>query len=426
MKVFLDTIGCRLNQAEIERMAAQLRWAGHTIVNTATEAELVIVNTCAVTTEAASDSRQKIRQASRSGAEQLVITGCWATLSPKAASDLPGVSLVVANPEKDHLVAKLLQIREEEFDLEPIARQPLPGAHLRTRAFIKVQDGCDNFCTFCITRLARGAGRSRLVQEVLKDIKAALAGGAKEVVLTGVHLGSWGADFPKTSHLRELVEIILKDTDVPRLRLSSLEPWDLDERFFTLWQNPRLCRHLHLPLQSGSETVLKRMARKTTLLSFSQLVQIARQISPQIAITTDLIVGFPGETEQEFAETLEFVQKMQFAAGHVFTFSSRPGVAAERMPNQVPRPIRKRRSALLRAALADSSEHYRRQFLAKTLDVLWEAGQEEENSGWLLHGLTDNYIKVSASSPLQRWNRLDHVQIEKITPDGASGLILPD
>jgi len=422
MKVFLDTIGCRLNQAEIERMAAQLRWAGHTIVNHSSEAELVIVNTCAVTTEAASDSRQKIRQAARAGAEQVVVTGCWATLFPKTAADLPGVSLVVANPEKDHLVANLFQIREEEFDLEPIARQPLPGAHLRTRAFIKVQDGCDNFCTFCITRLARGAGRSRPVQEVLKDVNAALAGGSKEIVLTGVHLGSWGKDFAKASHLRNLVESILQDTGVPRLRLSSLEPWDLDEDFFTLWQDPRLCRHLHLPLQSGSETVLKRMARKTTPGSFSRLVQMARQVSPQIAVTTDMIVGFPGETEQEFAETLEFVQAMQFAAGHVFTFSSRPGVAAERMPNQVPHPIRKRRSALLRAVLAKSSGQYRRQFLGKTLEVLWEAGQEEENSGWLLHGLTDNYLSNRKCTPLGNLPG----QIKKITPDGAAGLLLPD
>ncbi|NPV76553.1 MAG: tRNA (N(6)-L-threonylcarbamoyladenosine(37)-C(2))-methylthiotransferase MtaB [Anaerolineae bacterium] len=426
MKVFLDSIGCRLNQAEIERMAAQLRWAGHTIVNNSSEAELVIVNTCAVTTEAASDSRQKIRQAARAGAEQVVVTGCWATLSPKAAADLPGVSIVVANSEKEQLVANLFQIKEENFDLEPIARQPLPGAHLRTRAFIKVQDGCDNFCTFCITRLARGAGRSRPVQEVLKDINAALAGGSKEIVLTGVHLGSWGKDFAKASHLRNLVEAILQNTDVPRLRLSSLEPWDLDEDFFTLWQNPRLCRHLHLPLQSGSETVLKRMARKTTPKSFSRLVQMARQVSPQIAVTTDMIVGFPGETEQEFAETLEFVQEMQFAAGHIFTFSSRPGVAAERMPNQVPHQIRKRRSALLRAVLAKSSENYRRQFLGKTLEVLWEANQEEENSSWMLHGLTDNYLRVAAQSSSRIWNQFGQVQIEKITPDGATGLLLPD
>ena len=425
MKVFLDTVGCRLNQAEIERMAAQLRWAGHTIVNHSSEAELVIVNTCAVTTEAASDSRQKIRQAARAGAEQIIATGCWATLAPKTAAELPGISHVVANAEKDHLVAKLFQINEEEFDLEPIARQPLPGAHLRTRAFIKVQDGCDNFCTFCITRLARGAGRSRPVQEILKDVNAALAGGSKEIVLTGVQLGSWGKDFPKVSHLRHLIESILQDTDVTRLRLSSLEPWDLDDVFFTLWQDPRLCRHLHLPLQSGSETVLKRMARKTTPQSFSRLIQLARQVSPQIAVTTDMITGFPGETEEEFAETLEFVQKIQFATGHVFTFSARPGVAAERMPNQVPHPIRKRRSALLRAALAKSSEHYRRQFLGKTLEVLWETGQEEENSGWLLHGLTDNYIKVTVQSHSQRWNQFGQVQIEEVTQDGATGLLLP-
>ena len=303
MKIHLDTIGCRLNQAEIEQMARQFRAEGHSLVAEAAGADLVVVNTCAVTTEAAADSRQKIRQAARAGAGKIVVTGCWSSLQPTQAAELPHVTRVIPNDQKNYLVAEVLGISAEHFDLEPLARQTLPGLRQRTRAFIKVQDGCDNACTFCITTVARGQGRSRPIPAVLADIRAALSGGTQEVVLTGVHLGSWGHDF--NDHPSTLILAILAETDTPRLRLSSLDPWDLDTDFFSLWDNPRLLPHLHLPLQSGSETVLKRMLRKTTPRSFRELVQAARAAIPQVAITTDVIAGFPGETETEFRETLE-------------------------------------------------------------------------------------------------------------------------
>src|SRR3989304_1437864 len=194
MKVYLDTIGCRLNQSEIETMARQFRGAGHEIVASAEMAEMAVVNTCAVTNEAAADSRGRIRQVARAGVNEIVATGCWATLQPQQANDLPGGFRVVANDRKDHLLADVLNLPQESFDLEPSARQPLPGLHRRTRAFIKVQDGCDNHCTFCVTTIARGAGRRRPVADVILDIQSALDGGAKEIVLTGVHLGSWGYD----------------------------------------------------------------------------------------------------------------------------------------------------------------------------------------------------------------------------------------
>jgi len=232
MKVYLDTIGCRLNQAEIERMAREFRAAGHELVGAPEEADLAVVNTCAVTANAVGDSRQRIRQLARAGVPRVVATGCWATLEPERAAQLPAVTAVVPNPQKDALTAQVLGLPPEAFDLEPIARQPLPGSRARTRAFIKVQDGCDNRCTFCITTVARGAGRSRAVPDVLADIRAALRGGAQEVVLTGVHLGSWGRDFSPPRHLRHLVTAVLQETAVPRLRLSSLEPWELSAAFF--------------------------------------------------------------------------------------------------------------------------------------------------------------------------------------------------
>jgi len=423
MKIFLDTIGCRLNQSEIESFARQFRSAGHTIVGSPTEADYVVVNTCAVTSEAVSDSRHKIRQSARATSGEIVVTGCWATLDTFAAEGLPGVTRVVPNLQKDRLVADLLDVPVEAFDLEPIAREPLPGANMRTRAFLKVQDGCDNHCTFCVTRIARGKGRSRSIAQIQADLRAALAGGTQEVVLTGVHLGSWGQDFDKPDRLYNLIAALLREPDLPRLRLSSLEPWDLDEAFFDLWSDPRLCRHLHLPLQSGSAEILRKMARKTTPESFAQLVNAARAVSPDMAITTDIIAGFPGETEAHFAECLAFVRRMAFAHGHVFTYSARPGTAAARMPYQIPKATRKRRNAGLRAALAESIHSYRTRFLDKDLVVLWEATDAYGPDGWRLHGLTDNYLPVTALSPIRLWNQFSKVRLSTLTEDGLYGEI---
>jgi threonylcarbamoyladenosine tRNA methylthiotransferase MtaB len=409
MKIYLDTIGCRLNQAEIESMARQFRATGHEIVATADEADLAVINTCTVTSEAASDSRGKIRQTARLGADKMVVTGCWATLEPQSAAALPGVSRVVPNLRKDFLVADVLDLQPSAFDLEPISREPLPGLRARTRAFIKVQDGCDNHCTFCITAIARGPGRSRLIDEVIAEIQSALDGGTKEVILTGVHLGSWGQDL--NLHLRDLVTAILKETDTPRLRLSSLEPWDLHADFFALWQDARLCRHLHLPLQSGSADVLRRMARKVTPRAYAALIESARATIPDVAITTDVIAGFPGETEAEFAETLDFVRCMDFARGHIFTYSPRPGTAAARMDGQIRHEVRKERNAALRAAFAESERKYRERFVGMTMSVLWESALQVSEQGWQMEGLTDNYLRVTAVAVEPRWNQIDSVKL---------------
>jgi threonylcarbamoyladenosine tRNA methylthiotransferase MtaB len=242
MKVFLDSVGCRLNQAEIEIMARQFRAAGHEIVERPAMAELAVINTCAVTSRAGSDSRGMIRRIASAGELRIVATGCWATLQAGSAAALAGVSRVVSNVDKDRLVADLLGVPPHALDLQFTARLLLPGGRRRTRAFIKVQDGCNNRCTFCVTALARGRGRSRTLPDVVRDAQAALDGGTKEIVLTGVHLGSWGRDLGLD--LKYLVRGLLAETVVPRLHLSSLEPWDLDEAFFSLWEDPRLCRLL--------------------------------------------------------------------------------------------------------------------------------------------------------------------------------------
>ena len=424
MKVFFDTVGCRLNQAEIELMAGQFRSAGHEILDHPDGADLVVVNTCSVTAAAASDSRQKTRQAHLAGAGKILLTGCWATLEPEKAAALEGVNEVVSNLEKMDIPLRVLRVEENLIDLDPIARKPLPGAHARTRAFIKVQDGCDNFCTYCVTRLARGKNLSEPKEEILKDIQRAEAGGGREVVLSGVHLASWGREAAHGESIRDLLKYLLDHTSIERIRLSSIEPWNLDEEFFELWQNPRLCRHLHLPLQSGSEGVLKRMARHTTPAAYSKLVGMARTAIPEVAITTDIIVGFPGETSAEFEESLDFVSRLSFSGGHVFRFSPREGTPAARMTGRVNGSEVKTRADRMREILMKGQSDYFKRAIGKTLEVLWEGSGKRDKHGWTLHGLSDQYIQVTARAAENRWNRIDRVEITSADQNGVYGNII--
>jgi threonylcarbamoyladenosine tRNA methylthiotransferase MtaB len=423
MKVFLDMVGCRLNQSELENYARQFRLAGHTLTSNAESADLIVINTCTVTLAAASDSRQKIRRSVRSSAGQVIVTGCWATINPHETAQLPGVTQVIVNEEKDDLVPLVLNLPMTEFNHKMLQREPIPGTRLRTRAFIKVQDGCDNYCTYCITRLARGAGRSREINDILEDIHFALDGGTQEIVLTGAQLGSWGYDFHTPMNLLTLVSVILTETDTPRLRLSSLEPWDIHPDFYRLWQNPRLCRHLHLPLQSGSEATLKRMNRRVTPGSFAELVRHARTFIPGVAITTDIIAGFPGESEAEFLESSVFVKEMDFANGHVFTYSAWRGTAAAMLPDQVPHEISKQRSARMREILLSSASTYREKHLGQSLQVLWEKATPVNECQWKLSGLSENYLRVSACSSAPCHNQLTTVRITGIKQNELVGVI---
>jgi threonylcarbamoyladenosine tRNA methylthiotransferase MtaB len=297
---------------------------------------------------------------------------------------------------------------------------------MRTRSFIKVQDGCDNYCTYCITRLARGASKSRPMQEVLNDIRSALAGGSQEIILTGVHLGSWGYDFSPPSHLSILVSTILAETAAPRLRLSSLEPWDVPPGFFELWQNPRLCRHLHLPLQSGCEATLQRMGRRITARSFSSLVKQARAAIPGIAITTDIITGFPGETEAEFEKSLEFVRGIGFANGHVFTYSAWPDTAAARLLDQIPYHVAKERNARMRAVFHRSADEFLQKQWGQVLEVLWEKATPTTEGQWELSGLSDNYARVNVTAPSNYHNQVMRVRLTGLSAGGLVGDLVQD
>lgn len=421
MKVYFDTIGCRLNQAEIEKYARQFRAAGHLVVSSPGEADLAVINTCTVTSAAASDSRQKIHQIGRNPGTRIFLTGCLATLDPETLLSFPGVEKCVPNPRKDDLVEEILGLSID--NLQGMLREPVPGKRQRTRAFIKVQEGCDQHCTYCITRVARGKSRSIPKERVVEDIAAAEEGRAKEIVLCGVQLGSWGKDFSPQECIASLVNDVLKKTNIPRIRLSSIEPWDLDKDFFGLWENPRLCRQLHMPLQSGCQETLRRMGRKNSTAEYSQFVAEARRICPEIAITTDIMVGFPGETDKEFQESLKFVDAMKYAGGHVFVFSPRSSTPAEKMTDQIPMSIRKNRSLAMRKLLESARTAYQASFLGKEMDVLWETGSQLSDNKWKIKGLTDNYIKVTCLTGSRRWNVIDKVRLLSLTPDEMLGEI---
>lgn len=411
MKIHLRTLGCRLNQSEIDTMARQLQQQGHEITDDPALADEIVVNTCAVTMDATRSSRQLIRELGRANAgAQITATGCYAQIAPQDIAVLPGVARVVDNLSKDQLVETITGVPVEPFDQEPISRNDAYAG--RTRAFIKVQDGCDNACTFCVTTIARGAGRSRLQAEIVNEIRYLHSSGYQEAVLTGVHLGSYGHDQGNPVGLVKLVRAILSETDIPRVRLSSLEPWDLAPDFFELWENPRVCRHLHLPLQSGCDATLKRMLRRTNQAAFSGLVNAARERIPGVSITTDVIVGFPGETDEEFAISAAFIEAMDFAGLHVFRYSKRPGTAAARMRNHIDEAVKKTRSAHLHA-LSDAQEaRFAQRFSGQTLAVLWEHVAGATPDGFINVGYTDNYLRVRCIHPRALTNHVIEARLE--------------
>jgi len=417
-------IGCRLNQSEIEIMARQFTAAGHSLVGDPVEADLAVVNTCTVTAAAAADSRKTIRRIARSGVDRIISTGCWSSINPELAHELPGVTQVVSNQDKDRLVSDLLSLDQNVFEEEPLKRVPIPGSRLRTRAFIKVQDGCRHNCTFCITTIARGDSQSESPENVIKDIKAAHRAGVKEVVLTGVQLGSWGADRDPSQTLCYLVEEILSKTEIPRLRLSSLEPWDVTEKLIDLISNDRVARHLHLPVQSGSVAVMRRMARAITPSKYAEMITLVRENIPGAAITTDILTGFPGETESDFQESLDFIRMMSFADGHVFTYSAREGTPAYGYPDQVPHHTRKERNALIRQVVAESKIAFSQKHIGTELTVLWEQSDQLSKNLWHVSGLTDNYLRVKAKALEDLWNEFSRVRITDSTSDGVNGEII--
>ena len=408
-------------------MARQLMASGHEIVADPTHADKVIINTCVVTREAARDSRSRTRRYHRlNQSAEIILTGCYATITPEELEEIDGVGQIVANRDKERIIQLVdpdISTEVSVYDREPILREYLATQIGRTRAFIKVQDGCDNHCTFCITTVARGKARSRMLGDIVSEIQGLTAAGYKEAILTGVHLGSYGIDLDPDFQLDGLVKAILDNTDILRLRLSSLEPWDIPDGFFDLWSDPRLLPHLHVPLQSGSDNILRRMARRTNRSSFRELVSSARSAIPNLNLSTDLIAGFPGETEKDFEDTFEFVREIDFSRLHVFTFSRRPGTAAALMDGQVPKQVRKSRTRSLIDLGKELSLTYHSRNDGRILSVLWEQaeGSDGNDRNWI--GYSENYIRVRARCDSDLTNLVTPTLVSEPRAGGMSGIV---
>jgi threonylcarbamoyladenosine tRNA methylthiotransferase MtaB len=419
MQIHLKTLGCRLNEAELETWAQAFQNTGHSISRELENADIVIINSCAVTADAARKSRQLIRKIHRDKpSAKLVVSGCYATLNPDEAAQLMGVDLVVSNKDKDQLVEKTLT----ELNLPTMpAMSTEPGesslfSRGRQRAFVKVQDGCRYRCTFCIVTVARGEEVSRPVQTVIDEINTLHQQGINEVILTGVHLGGYGSDID--SDLVALISAILEQTQIPRLRLGSLEPWDLPDNFFSLFENSRLMPHLHLPLQSGSDSVLRRMARRCKTQEFAEIVSQARAQIPHFNLTTDIIVGFPDETEQEWQESYAFIKAVGFGHIHIFSYSPRAGTKAASLPNPVLNEIKKQRSQQLHELAQTMKQAFTNSQLGQSFSILWEGQREETPEGQTLRfGYTPNYLRVACVEEDNLENKITMATLESIRED---------
>ncbi len=402
-KAAFYTLGCKVNQYDTEAIQAQFKDFGYEIVDFQDEtADVYVINTCTVTNVSDGKSRQIIRRAHRNNPEaKVVVVGCLAQTDPEQIKAIEGVNLIIGTDdrhkipelvnklcleEQQSLVDDIFQVREfEEFDVVTF-----PG---RTRASLKIQDGCSQFCSYCKVPHARGPSRSRIPENVIKQTKKIVSQGYSEIVLTGVHLGAYGQDLKPTTSLKEIIGAITLVPEVERVRISSVDPNEMDLEFLEfVVQNPKVCRHLHIPLQSGSDAILKRMRRRYKRQEFLDIYEQIKANDPGIAITTDLIVGFPGETEELFQETYNFLQDLELTKIHVFKFSPRKGTPAAGYPQQVTNEEKTKRSQVIMDLSNRMSQKFNRRLIGQTVQVLVETVKQGQ-----LAGLTDNYIHVTAS-----------------------------
>ena len=394
------TLGCKTNQFESASMQETLQAAGYSVIPFEEGADLVIVNTCTVTSATDAQSRNLIRRARRFNATcRVVVTGCYAQIDPEALHDLPGVSLVIGNEEKQRLLDFLKKKNGEPTNIEvsdirqvqSICLPPLTSFAGHSRAFVQIQNGCDAFCSYCIIPYARGASRSACPDEILQRVAKLVASGYPEIVLTGIHIGGYGADLHPKLTLNDLVRQIELETGVHRLRLGSLEPTELtDELLTTMAASPVICPHLHIPLQAGDDSVLQRMGRTYDREFFARLVRKVRAALPSAAICLDVITGFPGETEQEFANTYDLIADLPISDLHVFPYSRRPGTPAASLPGQVPGNVSRLRAEQLRRLATEKYRQFAENFLGQELEVVVESGSR----GGLLKGISGNYLEI--------------------------------
>lgn len=424
------TLGCKVNQYDSDAMRTIFLQQGYKAVKEEEEADVYVINTCSVTSIGDRKSRQMVRKIRRKHPQAVIaVAGCYAQIAPEIFEAMGDIDVIVGAQNRSKIVEYVEQAQKKEKTINAVkdimSVTEFENLYVdaegetKTRAFIKVQEGCDNYCTFCIIPFARGKLKSRKQKDAVEEIRRLVAKGYREIVLTGIHLGNYGRDLRDGTSLATLVEELLRIPNLLRIRMGSIESVELSDDLINLIKDePRVCRHLHLPIQSGSDAVLRRMNRHYRLPEYKKLISELREKIPGLALTTDLIVGFPGETEENFMETLETLRELRFSAIHVFPYSQRTGTPAAVFPNQVPGDIKKDRVHRVQELEKEISKEYRKTFLQKTVHVLIE----EEKNGYF-EGLSDEYIRVSITDKNVEKGRLYSVYVENLTEDGLIGRV---
>ncbi|OAI87842.1 tRNA (N(6)-L-threonylcarbamoyladenosine(37)-C(2))-methylthiotransferase MtaB [Exiguobacterium sp. KKBO11] len=419
--VAFQTLGCKVNHYETEAVWQLFKDAGYARVDFADHADVYVVNTCTVTNTGDKKSRQVIRRAIRQNPDSVIcVTGCYAQTSPAEIMAIPGVDVVVGTQDRHKMIGYIEQFREERMPINAVGNimkakvyeeLDVPAFTDRTRASLKIQEGCNNFCTFCIIPWARGLMRSRQPEDVLKQAQQLVDAGYKEIVLTGIHTGGYGEDL-KDYNLAKLLKALESVNGLERLRISSIEASQItDEVLDVLKESPIVVRHLHVPIQSASDTVLRRMRRKYTMAEFGERITRLKEVLPDCAITSDVIVGFPGETEEEFMETFNFINDHKFSELHVFPYSKRTGTPAAMMDDQVEESIKEERVARLIALSDQLAKEYASKYEGELLEIIPEEFSEE--AGGRLVGYTDNYLRVAIEGDESMIGQLVRVKITK-------------
>ncbi|AAU24244.1 tRNA (N(6)-L-threonylcarbamoyladenosine(37)-C(2))-methylthiotransferase MtaB [Bacillus sp. GM2] len=403
--VAFHTLGCKVNHYETEAIWQLFKEAGYERKEFESSADVYVINTCTVTNTGDKKSRQVIRRAIRQNPDAVIcVTGCYAQTSPAEIMAIPGVDIVVGTQDREKMLGYIKQYQEERQPINGVSNimkarvfeeLDVPAFTDRTRASLKIQEGCNNFCTFCIIPWARGLLRSRDPEEVIRQAQQLVDAGYKEIVLTGIHTGGYGEDMKDYNFAQLLKELDSRVKGLKRIRISSIEASQItDEVIEVLDRSDKIVRHLHIPLQSGSNSVLKRMRRKYTMEFFADRLTKLKKALPGLAVTSDVIVGFPGETEEEFMETYNFIKEHKFSELHVFPYSKRTGTPAARMDGQVDENVKNERVHKLIALSDQLAKEYASDYEGDVLEIIPEEPFTETGEGNLLVGYTDNYIKV--------------------------------
>lgn len=425
MKVAFTTLGCKVNQFETEVMEGLFKEKKYEIVNFEEVANVYVINTCSVTHLGEKKSRQLIRRAIKNNNKAIVaVVGCYSQVAADEIAKIEGVSLIVGTKERKNIVTLVetvlkehqpLQVVEDVMDYHEFEDIPLLNNPDRTRAFLKIQDGCSNFCTYCIIPYTRGPLKSRKLDSILSEAEKLLESGFKEIVLTGIHLGAYGKDLADEIALVDVVKALLDNEKLTRLRLGSLESIELDQEILEIMnQDQRLCRQLHLPLQSGSDKILKKMNRNYTTAEFKALIDNIYAKVPGVAITTDVIVGFPGENSTDFNEAVEFIKNMNFSKIHIFPYSKRKNTPAANYAEQVSEDEKKKRSVYLKEISDMASAKYRNKMLNTTVEILVENITPD-----YAEGLASNYVKVYCENNNFQKDNFYKLKIIKLYKDGV-------